>query len=272
MTFVLVVDGKGYVKDKEKAHQFKKTYVEQSRIAHEKMDRELKKNNRTFLSNKPEELEESEQELTMEELERVIKEASNEKAAGEDNIPHEFLKELGPKAKRLLLHIFNRIWKGEPIPQQWRTAIIKPLLKDGKDPAMTSSYRPISLTACLGKTMEKIIADRLGNILEERKLLNDKQAGFRRNRCTADQVLKAVQAGTDAIHRKKGGAMGIIFFDFEKAYDKVWRDGLIHKMIKMGLPYRYVKYVLSFLSARRTWVDVNGVLSNQLYLNEGLPQ
>jgi hypothetical protein len=43
-------------------------------------------------------------------------------------------------------------------------------------------------------------------------------------------------------------------------------------MIKMGLPYRYVKYVRSFLSARRTWVDVNGVLSNQFYLNEGLPQ
>ena len=70
----------------------------------------------------------------MDELERVIYEASNNKAEGEDRIPYEFLKRLGPKAKEMVLHRFNKCWSGEGIPTKWRTAIIMPLLKDGKDP------------------------------------------------------------------------------------------------------------------------------------------
>jgi hypothetical protein len=269
---VLVVDGKGIVEDKDKAHQFKKTYKMQSRIPREKSDKQIKHNNRSFLKEKPDTIEPCEQDLKMEEFERVLKETSDNKAAGIDDAPYELLKHMGPKAKTLILFIYNMIWRGGEIPQKWRTALIKPLLKDGKDPTLTSSYRPISLTVCLGKVMEKMIADRLSNILEERHQINDNQAGFRRNRCTADQVLKVVQAATDEIHKKRGGALGVIFFDFEKAYDKVWRDGLIHKMIQMKIPYRFIKYVRNFLSARRTWVDVNGVKSDQFYLNEGLPQ
>ena len=59
---------------------------------------------------------------------------------------------------------------------------MKPLLKEGKDTKLTVSNRPISLTSCLGKLLEKIIADRLVYSLESRKLRNDSQAGFRPNR------------------------------------------------------------------------------------------
>ena len=91
--------------------------------------------------------EESEKAFTMAEMERVIQDSKNNKASGEDDIPYEFIKHLGQKAKDLLLNLYNRCWDGEGIPSKWRTAIIKPLLKDGKDPKQTTSYRPISLTA-----------------------------------------------------------------------------------------------------------------------------
>ena len=109
------------------------------------------------MKRKPTVEEESEQALTMEELERVVKEANN-KAAGEDDIPYEMVKNLGPKSREMLLYIYNRCWDSEGIPNKWRTAIIKPLLKEGKDPKLTVSYRPISLTSCLAKPLEKILA------------------------------------------------------------------------------------------------------------------
>ena len=71
--------------------------------------------------------------------------------------------------------------------------MLKSLLKERKDPKITSSYRPISLTACMGKLMEKIVADRLTYVLEDRGLLADSQAGFKQNRCTTDQVLRMTQ-------------------------------------------------------------------------------
>ena len=270
---VLEVAGTTYVEDADKAEQFAKTYRSFSKLPVAKEDRVLRRYNRKHMKRKHGPVQESEQPLTWTELERVIDEAKNNKAAGEDDIPYELIKNLGPKAKELLLHIYNRCWEGEGIPPKWRTAIIKPLLKDGKDPKQTASYRPISLTSCLGKLLEKIIGDRLVHVLEQRGLLNDNQAGFRPGRCTTDQILKLVQQATDQMHASPGNTRTITtFFDYEKAYDKVWRDGLIHKMLKMNLPGRFVNYTRHFLSGRKTTVEVNGTKSKSFRLNQGLPQ
>ena len=39
----------------------------------------------------------------MQELQRAIDESANNKAAGEDDVPYEFLKHLGSKARNMLL-------------------------------------------------------------------------------------------------------------------------------------------------------------------------
>ena len=52
----------------------------------------------------------------------------------------------------------------------------------------------------------------------------------------------------------------------------VWRDGFLHKLIALGIPWRYTRYVRNFLSGRRTMVDVNGTRSKTFILKEGLPQ
>ena len=190
----------------------------------------------------------------MEELERVIKESDDGKAPGKDNIPYEMIKRLGPKAKQLILHLYNKCWSGnEQISQMWRTATIKPQYKEGKDPKKPESYRPISLTPCLGKLAEKMVANRLSHYLESNNLLNENQAGFRQGRNTTDQVLNITQMATDQIHRRKSPSMTLLtFFDYEKVYDKVWREGLLFKIMNLGIPWKFTKYVRSFLSARKT--------------------
>ena len=94
------------------------------------------------------------------------------------------IRKLGPNAKGIILHMFNAVWRGEPITQAWRTTVIIPLLKEGKDPEDPGSYRPISHTDFLGKLLEKIIADRLSSWMEEKNLFNECQAGFRQDICT----------------------------------------------------------------------------------------
>ncbi|GIZ00106.1 hypothetical protein CEXT_286741 [Caerostris extrusa] len=49
-----------------------------------------------------------------------------------------------------------------------------------KDPKQLSSYRPISLTSILGKTMEKLILNRLNCYLPDINLILKEQAGFRK--------------------------------------------------------------------------------------------
>ena len=278
-TNTLVIEDKAYVTDKDKANQFAKTYKGFSKLQARKdqqqvlKDRAMRRHVRKTIKKKPTVIEESEQDIRMIELERAIEESKKGKAAGEDDIPYEMLKNLGEKAKHFLLHLFNEIWKGNELPTAWRNAIIKPLLKPGKDPKDTVSYRPIALTSCVGKILERIVADRLMYVLECRGVINNNQAGFRQNRATTDQVLKLIQSASDQIHSKGSNKSTICtFFDYEKAYDKVWRDGLMYKMVEMGIPGRFLRYTRHFLSGRVTTTMINGVKSNKFRLNEGLPQ
>ena len=226
---VLTVNNVALVEDKDKAEAFATTYRGFSHLprpvgkTENRREREIRRTVRRRMKQETPESHESEAPITMEELELAIEEAGNNKASGDDDIPYELIKHTGPKTRELILHIFNRCWEGENIPQKWLTAIIKTLLKDGKDPKYTVSYRGISLTACWGKLLEKIIANRLTCVLERRGLLADSQAGFRQNRCTTDQILNMTQLATNHIQSNdKNNATIITFFDYAKAYDKVW--------------------------------------------------
>ena len=270
---VLEVDGVSHTTDSAKAEQFAKTYRRFSKLPVRKSDRQVRKKIWRHAKRKDTILEESEKDISMEEMDRVIMAMSNNKAPGRDDIPYEFIRHLGPKAREMLLCLYRKCWSGEGLPTIWRTSSIMPQLKEGKDPKLTESYRPISLTSCMGKILEKIVADRLISILESRNLLSNNQAGFRSNRCTTDQVLKLVQDASDQIHAGKETYRTITaFFDYEKAYDKVWRDGLLSKMIDLKVPRRYTTYVRHFLSGRNTVVEVNNVQSKSFILKEGLPQ
>ena len=48
------------------------------------------------------------------------------------------------------------------------------------------------------------------------------------------------------------------FFDYEKSYDKDWRDEMMYKTEKLNIPTRFIRYVRHFLSGCKTRVDVNG--------------
>ncbi len=103
-------------------------------------------------------------------------------APGPDDIPPTFLKALGPRARQELLDIFNPSFSTGKSPQVWTIAIILPLKKAGKPPGRIFSYRPVSLTSCVAKTLEKILRNRLYYLAETRDWLCTEQAGFRKNR------------------------------------------------------------------------------------------
>lgn len=65
---------------------------------------------------------------------------------------------------------------------------------------------------------------------------------------------------------------GIILLDIEKAFDSVWHDGLIHKLVKFGFPIYIVKLVKSFLEDRMFSVSINGTLSAPKNIPAGAPQ
>ena len=90
------------------------------------------------------------------------------------------------------------------------------------------NYRGITLLDVVSKLFHKVLANRLVKYAEGRGLLHTAQNAFRRGRSTDDHVycLSEVVKG-----RQRGGLPTYAFFlDLSKAYDTVWRDGLLYKL------------------------------------------
>ena len=121
-------------------------------------------------------IDESSQGFTEAELKRGIRRMRPTGTAGPDEITTAFVL----AARTELLAIFNRSWNGSVCPQVRRNATIIPLLKQASE---MSSFRPTSLTSCIAKLMERLIATRLMHIVKSSKLLSNVQRGDRKSRC-----------------------------------------------------------------------------------------
>ena len=130
----------------------------------------------------------------MSELQSAIKKMKGKGAAGSDNIPPSFLKSLTPLALQDLLFIFNSSFSLAHCPRVWRVATIIPLLKAEKPPSEVVSLRPISLTSCVVKLLERILASCLYYIAETNNMFSRFQAGFRKGQSYEDQITQIVQA------------------------------------------------------------------------------
>jgi len=134
-------------------------------------------------------------------------------ATGPDEVHYQFLKHLPKESLELLLDIFNRIWESGSFPEAWREATIIPIAKPGKDATNPTNYRPISLTSCLCKTLERMINARLVWFLESNGLISKYQSGFRHGRSTSDQLVRLESFIRDGFVR--GQHVVSVFFDLD---------------------------------------------------------
>lgn len=59
---------------------------------------------------------------------------------------------------------------------------------------------------------------------------------------------------------------------FEKAFDRVWQNGLLYKMKNMGYNAALIKLIHSFITNRKLRVIINSHISNNRTIKAGVPQ
>ena len=209
--------------------------------------------------------------ITIEETEAVLQRLQNGKSPGPDNIFTDMLKNAGEEMTKAIHNLFQMSWETSKVPDKWKEAEVKFLRKSGKKSYHdASAYRPISLTSCLCKCLERLITHRLYGFVEHFGLLDDEQEGFRRFRGTTDALLRLTQNIFNGFNQKEHTAA--LFIDLEKAYDSVWREGLMFKLRKLGLTGRVWKWINSFLTSRHALISMGGKKGTCFATNIGLPQ
>lgn len=204
------------------------------------------------------------------EIKQIIKSFSNKKAPGEDKIRNKTLKNLPRKAIVQLHYIYNSCLKLNYFPNVWKNAIVLSFPKPNKDHKIAANYRPISLLPTLSKILEKIILIRIKENEQTHNEIIDEQFGFRTSHSTTLQLATITDQITKNFNYNKTTAM--LNLDVEKAFDTVWHDGLIHKLMQSKLPKPIIKIIHSYIKNRTFQTKINKALSNKNIIPAGVPQ
>ena len=191
------------------------------------------------------------------------------RAPGPDGIHNNLLKHLPEDTLKILKEILNKIWTSADFPQQWTAATVIPIPKPNKDHNDPLSYRPIALTSCLCKVLERMINTRFIWYLEKYKIPDGSQCGFRKHRSMTDHLVSLERYLRDAFAQRQQ-AVGL-FFDLEKAYETTWKYGIIRDLHRIGLRGRLPVFVSEYLRDRRIRVRIRTIFSDEFYPEKGVP-
>ena len=111
-----------------------------------------------------------------------------------------------------------------------------------------------------GKIFEKIIFNKIYNFLLEEKLLNPNQSGFRPSNSCINQLLVITHEIFEAFDCNPSLEVRSVFLDISKAFDKVWHEGLLYKLI--GMSGELYDLLENYLLGRFQRVVLNGQASS----------
>jgi hypothetical protein len=148
-------------------------------------------------------------------VQQAIRSLKLGKAPGPNGIPNRVLRHLPKRAITFLTKVFNAVLGRQYFPSAWKHSRVVSIMKQGKDPTLPSSYRPISLLDTVGKLFEKILLARVLREASELGLLLDEQFGFRPRHSTTLQMARLVERVNRNFDERR--LSGAVFLDVAKA-------------------------------------------------------
>ena len=159
--------------------------------------------------------------------------------------------------------------KSGVFPQKWKIAQVIPIHKKGNKLDL-SNNRPISLLPVLLKVMEKVTEGQIRNHLEDKKLLNFNQFGFRKNEF-CEQAFINLTAKIFAAKNSKLYTF-VAALDYSKAFDTVCHAALLHKLEMLGVGKITLNWFRNYLTNRHQFVGYNSALSDRVVVTSGVPR
>ena len=134
----------------------------------------------------------------------------------------------------------------------------------------TDNYRGLTINSCLGKVFNIIMNDRLTEYFEKHKIISDMQIGFKKKARTSDHIFVVNTILRKLGHLKK--KVFVCFVDFKKAYDSVWREALMFKLLQSGIRGNFFGVIDSMYKQTESCIKSNGALSSLFNCETGVRQ
>ena len=212
------------------------------------------------------ELSNSSEKLTFSEsdIEKVIDKLHNGKSPDEYGISAEHFKAGKSELVPVITKIFNQILDTKTIPPVFKTGVITPVLKKGKDPKLLENYRGITVTAIFGKLFEYALLHKLSIAQSEL------QFGFTEGLSPSMAALLISEAKAESQVNKTH--VYVATLDSMKAFDVVHHAILLDKLTQTNIhdtSWLVIRDLYQQISAK---VKLLGGLSDSFPIGQGVRQ
>jgi hypothetical protein len=205
------------------------------------------------------------------EVSNAIKKLKTGKAAGPDQILGEMLKCGADILQPLLVKLFNKILSHGLYPKVSAEGIIVPILKKG-DPSVPDNYRGITISSALGKLFGIILNERLQEFCSESNLIDECQIGFKKKARTTDHMF-IIRTLIEKYCKKGKKPLYACFVDFQKAFDSIWHEAMLVKLLRCEIGGPFYKIIKSMYENISSTVKTNAnSLVGQLTIVKGVKQ
>lgn len=185
-----------------------------------------------------------------------------------DRITYSMIKNLPLAMKNRIIRLYNNILRTGIFPHDWKTALLTPIPKPGKSPNKTDGYRPISLIPVLSKVLEKIISTRFWKYYKGR--ISPSHHAFLPKHGVHTICHELESKLRENLSRRRHSV--VLSEDIEKAFDRVVSIFVIDELKDWGISLPIINLIFSFLSNRKIMVKIDGYISLQHPLDNGIPQ
>lgn len=186
-------------------------------------------------------------------------------APGIDGIEYKMIKEMTEKMHEIMLKIYNKIWTTQNIPEDWKKYQIMFIDKTGKE-----KVRPIALSSCLGKILERLINERLVWWAEKNNKIEKEQNGFRRGKSCLENISKITTDIKNSLNKNEYTL--VAYLDVKSAYDNVQHNILLKTLGRLNCPTNITKYVDKWIKSRVTEFIISKNQTETRTIHKGLPQ
>ncbi len=208
--------------------------------------------------------------VTKERVEWAISTFHPYKAPGEDGIYPAMLQEGLDTLIATLILLFQGCLATGYIPQAWTAVRVVFIPKPGKPTYdRAKSFRPISLTSFLLKTMERLVDRFIRDVIMRVRPLHPNQHAYQNGKSTETALHSVVGKVESALNRKSFALAA--FFDIEGAFDNAPYDAIVRALETRGTP-KTVSYWVESMLRQRTVTGSMGNYSVRAQVCRGCPQ
>ena len=210
--------------------------------------------------------------VSVDEIQTIIRGLKRRKAPGLDRVQNEHYIYGGIHLAKCITHLFNAILTVGCIPSCWKKDLIVPIYKGNNKPRKTpDSYRPIALLPCALKIFEKLLLTRIQtNILPSIKFPSSQQQGFQPK---LGCLTASFNLQETVFHNiEQNSSVLVAFLDTQKAFDTVWRHGLMCKLHNLGISGALWSLINDCHSNTRFSVVANQTSSEWFPVSQGVRQ